>query len=63
MAKKDGHQNPVGDLGPPQRRFLLGLSSGLPDVVPSLRIWFAQPMLSDDAISVIITDISCYFRL
>ena len=51
MAEKDGLQNLGGDLGPPQRQFLLGLSSGLLDVVPSLGIWFAQSMLSDDAIS------------
>ena len=63
MAKKDGLQNLEGDLCPIQGRFLLGLFSGLPDAVPSLGIWFTQSILSIDAISDIITDISYYFRL
>ena len=57
MAKKHDHQNLEVDLGPPQRRSLLGLSSELPDIVPSQGITIAQMRQSNDIINVIIRGI------
>jgi len=58
MAEKDDLQNLGGDVGPPQRRFLLVLFSGLPDIVPSPRIVLAQLTLSNDAVNNTIDIIS-----
>ena len=58
-----GLQNLANDSGLPQRRFLLGLSSGLLDVMPSPGIAFARPPPSDHAINDIINDIYCFLPL
>ena len=54
MAKKDDHQSLGDDLGLPQHRFLLGLSSGLLDIMPLPGTMLAQSKLSNDAINDII---------
>ena len=57
MEEKGDLQNLGGDLGLPQCRFLLELSSGLPDSEPSPGRIPAQLMSSNDAINGIIKDI------
>ena len=54
MAEKGDLENLEGDLGLPQRRFLLGLSSGLPDIMPLPGIAFARMRPSNDVINDII---------
>ena len=51
MAEKGGLQNLGADLGQPQHRFLLGLSSGLPDTMPMLGIALVQLRLSNNSIN------------
>jgi len=52
MAERDDLQNLGGDLGLPQRRVLLGLSSGLPDTAPLPRIALSRLRLSNDASAI-----------
>jgi hypothetical protein len=59
MAEKVDLRNLGADLSLPQYQFLLGLSSGLPDIVPSRGIRLAQLMLSSDSINGTINNISC----
>ena len=63
MAEKDGLQDLGADLGLLQHRFLLGLSSGLPDTMPVPRIALERLRLSNDAINVIIRYPYYAFRL
>ena len=51
MAEKDDLQNLGGDLDLSQHLFLLELSFGLPDIVPSLGITLEQLRASNDAIT------------
>ena len=57
-----GLRNLANDWGLPQRRFLLGLSSGLLDTMPSPGIAFARLTSSNHTINDIINwnDIYCF---
>ena len=61
MAGKDDLQNLGGDLGPPQHRFLLVLSSGRPDIMPWPGIGPVRLMLSNDAVDKLVHDILVSF--
>jgi hypothetical protein len=61
MAEKNDLQNLGGDVGPPQHRFLLVLSSGPPDIVPWRGKGTARPTLSNDAVDNIVHGIFVSF--
>ena len=61
MAEKNDLQYLGGDLGLPQRRFLLEPSSGLLDVVLASGITLVWLKRSNHAINDIINDIPVYF--
>ena len=63
MVEKDDLQYPGGYLRLPQRQVLLGLSSGLPDRVPTLEIAISRLRLTNDAGTIKLSMISLFRSL